>query len=145
MKKIVYSFVLLLTSVSLLAQTSRKENEAMIRASRTYSNQAIGKQDVEGVAAYWLPDFVQVRGNGSHLVGKDTIASLWRKSFVENPKVSYVRNPSEVIISNSDSLAWENGNWIGINSYSKGGKYSAMWRKRKGVWKLQAELFVALE
>lgn len=145
MKKLGYVLLLLLLSMSVMAQNTRKENESIIRALRTSSNEAIAKQDVEGIAAYWLPDFVQVRGNGSHLVGKDTIVSLWRKSFKENPKVSYIRNPAEVIISNTDSLAWENGTWIGINSYSKGGKYSAMWRKRKGVWKLQAELFVALE
>jgi ketosteroid isomerase-like protein len=132
-------------SMSAMAQNTRKESESLIRASRTSSNEAIAKQDVDGIAVYWLPDFVQVRGNGSHLVGKDTITSLWKKSFKENPKVSYARNPSEIIISSNDSLACENGIWVGINSYSKGGKYSAMWRKRKGVWKLQAELFVALE
>ena len=145
MKRLGYSLLLLLLSMSVIAQNTRTENESIIRASRASSNEAIAKQDVEGIAAYWLPDFVQVRGSGSHLVGKDTIVSLWKKSFRENPKVSYIRNPSEVIISNTDSLAWENGTWIGINSYSKGGKYSAMWRQKKGVWKLQAELFVALE
>lgn len=117
----------------------------MIRSSRAASNEAIAKQNVDDIASYWLPDFVQVRGNGSHLVGKDTIASLWKKSFKENPKVTYIRNPIEIVISTTDTLAWENGTWIGMNTYSKGGKYSAMWRKIKGAWKLQAELFVALE
>ena len=145
MKKIVCSFALTLMSMSVSAQGTRKENESIIRVSRAASNEAMAKQNVEGIAAYWLPDFVQIRGSGSYLVGKDTIISLWKKSFKENPTVSYIRNPSEVIISNTDTLAWENGTWIGINSYSKGGKYSAMWRKRKGVWKMQAELFVALE
>lgn len=145
MKKVVYSLVLFQLSMSGLAQNMKKENESLIRSSRAASNEAIAKQSIEGIAAYWLPDFVQVRGNGSHLVGRDTITSLWKKSFKENPKVSYVRNPTEVVISTTDTLAWENGTWIGMNTYSKGGKYSAMWRKRKGVWKLQAELFVALE
>jgi hypothetical protein len=31
------------------------------------------------------------------------------------------------------------------NTYSKGGRYSAQWKKKDGEWKLQAELFVALE
>ena len=145
MKNLWCLFVPLLVQISGLAQPTKKENESLIRASRAASNEAIAKQNIEGIAAYWLPDFVQIRGNGSHLVGKDSITSLWKKSFKENPSVSYIRNPAEVIISNTDSLAWESGTWIGINSYSKGGKYSAMWRKRKGVWKIQAELFVALE
>ena len=144
MKILSATLVCVLISLNVAAQMP-EENEAIIRASRAASNEAIAKQNVEDIAAFWLSDFVQVRGNGSHLVGKDTIACLWKKSFKENPKVSYIRNPVEIILSNTDSLAWENGTWIGINSYSKGGKYSAMWRKRKDVWKLQAELFVALE
>ena len=135
-----------LTMISSVAFAQKPKNEeSIIRALRAASNEAIAKQNVEGISALWLPDFVQVRGNGSHLVGKDTIMSVWKKSFVENPTVSYVRNPTEIIISNTDSMAWENGTWVGVNSYSKGGKYSAMWRKRNGDWKLQAELFVALE
>lgn len=145
MKNSSITFIFVILALSLSAQNDKKANQAIIKAARAASNKAIAKQDVDGIAAYWLPDFVQVRGNGSHLVGKDTIALLWKKSFKENPNVSYIRNPSVITISNTDSLAWETGNWVGINSYSKGGKYSAMWKKRKGVWKLQAELFVALE
>ena len=145
MKKFTGFFFLMLLSTSVFAQHTKKDNESIIRSSRATSNEAIAKRNVEGIAAYWLPDFVQVRGNGSHLVGKDTIMSLWRKTFKENPAVNFIRNPAEVIVSATDTLAWENGTWIGVNTYSKGGKYSAMWRKRKGIWKLQAELFVALE
>ena len=145
MKTLIFFASLALISTCTMAQKASKENEAIIRTLRAASNDAIAKQNVDGIAANWLPDFVQVRGNGSHLVGKDTIVSLWRKSFKDNPKVSYVRNPEEITISNTDSMAWETGKWIGINSYSKGGKYSAMWRKRKGEWKLQVELYVALE
>jgi len=144
MKTLIFSTTLVLISTFTMAQKVGK-NEAVIRTLRAASNEAIARQNVEGIAANWLPDFVQVRGNGSHLVGKDTIASLWRKSFKDNPKVGYVRSPEEITISDTDSMAWETGKWIGINSYSKGGKYSAMWRKRKEAWKLQAELFVALE
>jgi len=41
-------------------------------------------------------------------------------------------------------MAWEKGTWEGINTYSKGGSYSAMWKKKDGEWRIQAELFVAL-
>ncbi len=144
MNVITGTLICTLMSLTLFAQ-STKESEAMIRSSRIASNEAIAKQNVAGIAKYWLSDFIQIRGNGSYLVGKDAITLLWEKSFRENPKVSYIRNPSEVIISKTDTLAWENGTWIGINSYSKGGKYAAMWKKRKGEWKLQSELFVVLD
>jgi hypothetical protein len=65
--------------------------------------------------------------------------------FETTPRTSFIRNPSEIIISTADpTMAWENGKWDGINSYSKGGNYSAMWRKKNGIWKIQAELFVSL-
>jgi uncharacterized protein (TIGR02246 family) len=126
------------------AQT-KKEEERAIRQSRQASNEAIAKKDLKGISKFWMDDFVQVRGNGSFLVGKDIIKEGWQKMFSTTPEVSFERNPVEVIISDSDpNLAWETGTWKGLNTYSKGGRYSAMWKKQNDNWKLQAELFVGL-
>ena len=66
--------------------------------------------------------------------------------FKETPKTSFERIPSEVIISKQNpDMAWESGIWKGFNTYSKGGRYSAQWKRKNGEWKIQAELFVALE
>jgi ketosteroid isomerase-like protein len=122
----------------------RREAEA-IRMARKASNQAIASRDVEGISRHWLDDFVQVRGNGSFLTGKENIIASWKSLFQSDTAVLYIRNPKEIIISQNGIMAWETGEWLGIHSYSHGGNYSAMWRKRNGEWKLQAELFVALK
>jgi len=126
------------------AQKNKQNDESAIRSARESSNMLIAKHDVDGFAKYWLPDFIIVRGNSMITTGKEANIISWKELFKTNPDVFYIRNPSEIIISDNDSLAWEKGTWIGIKSYSKGGSYSAMWKKKNGDWKLQAELFVSL-
>ncbi len=123
---------------------SAQKDISEIKAKRLSSNKAIAAHDISGISEFLMEDFVQIKGNASHITGKDTVIASWKQFFAANPTVSYIRNPTEIIISDNDTLAWETGKWIGINSYSKGGNYSAMWRKSNNVWKIQAELFVSL-
>jgi ketosteroid isomerase-like protein len=143
MKYLFLSLLFLLSLLHAAAQT-KAQQVAIIKAQRAASNRAIAKHDVEGIAKYWLPDFVQVRGNATYIAGKDSIVASWQQLFNSNPEVSYIRNPAEIIISKNDTLAWEKGTWIGIKTYSRGGNYSAMWRRKNKEWKIQAEIFVAL-
>jgi len=126
------------------AQTTTDKDVILINSLRTASNEALAKHDIEGMSKYWLDDLVLIRGNSSHLTGKDTIVSAWRKLFNDNPKVNYIRVPTHISISNNDTLAWETGTWKAFNSYSNGGNYSAMWKKTNDSWKILAELFVSL-
>ena len=144
MKKYLSILFGLLFVVQYVIAQEKKEQIDIIKSQRAASNAAIAKHDVDGISKYWLPDFVQVRGNASFLVGKDTVAATWKELFRSNPEVAYIRIPTEILISYNDTLAWETGNWKAIQSYSKGGNYSAMWRKVKNEWKLQAEIFVSL-
>jgi ketosteroid isomerase-like protein len=126
------------------SQTQTEEN--LIRRARQTSNEAIANRNLEGFSKFWLDDFVIVRGSGVVEVGKEANMAAWRKIFKETPQTYFERIPSEVIISkNNPNLAWESGTWKGFNTYSKGGRYSAQWKKKDGEWKLQAELFAALE
>jgi ketosteroid isomerase-like protein len=109
------------------------------------SNAAIARHDINSMAKYWLPDFVQTIGRGTSLTGKDAIIAAWKQLFKNNPAVSYIRKPTTITVGDNGIMAWETGAWEAKNSYSKGGNYSAMWRKINGEWKLQAELFVSLE
>jgi ketosteroid isomerase-like protein len=127
------------------AQNMHSSDIATIKSCRAASNNAIAKHDVDGIAKYWLDDFVQIIGRGIYQTGKDSIAASWQNLFKSNPQVGYVRNPREIVVSDNDTLAWESGKWVGIHSYSKGGNYAAMWIKRNGNWMLKAELFVSLE
>jgi uncharacterized protein (TIGR02246 family) len=127
------------------AQTNAAKDEALIRAARQASNTAIAKHDAEGVAKCLLTDFTMVRGNATQATGRDAVTAAWKKLFAANPQVKYIRTPLQVTVSKNDTLAWETGTWKAEHSYSGGGNYSAMWRKRDGVWMTQAELFVSLE
>ena len=144
-KKELIVFLFILSFHQALCQNKHNNDIMAIRANRTASNNAIAKHDVNGIAKYWLDDFVQVIGRGVYQTGKDSIMASWRALFNSNAEVSYIRSPKEIVISNSDTMAWEQGQWVGIHSYSKGGNYAAMWIKRMGKWMLKAELFVSLE
>ena len=126
------------------AQTTTDTEVMLIQSLRAASNEALAKHDVDGMSKYWLDDLILIRGNSSHLAGKDTIVAAWRKLFRDYPKVSYIRLPAQITISNNDTLAWETGTWKAFNSYSNGGSYSAMWKKTNNSWKILAELFVSL-
>lgn len=119
---------------------------AMIQNARQLSNEAIVKHDIEGISQFWLDDYLIIRGSGVVEQGKEANKTTWINLFKETPKTYFTRTPSEIIISESNpDIAWETGVWKGFNTYSKGGKYSAQWKRKNGEWKLQAELFVALE
>ena len=121
-------------------------DEELIRKARQASNQAIARMDVDAVTKFWLDDYVVITGSGVVKTGREFNKEDWKKLIQENPKMYFERITSEIIISkNNPELAWESGVWKGFNTYSKGGRYSAQWKKKDGEWKLQAELFVALE
>ena len=119
--------------------------EAQIRAARTASNEAISRHDADGIVRDMMPDYSIVTGRGQHVQGKDSLRVFWQETFKIMPGVVFRRTPVSIIISRNDSLAWESGHWIAEHSYSKGGNYSAMWRKTGNSWNLAAELFVSLE
>ena len=126
--------------------SQNQNDEELIRLARKSSNVAIAKRDVEGVTKFWLDDYIVIRGSGVIESGKETNTASWHRIFKETPKTYFERVPSEIIISkNNPGIAWESGVWKGFNAYSKGGRYSAQWKKKDGEWKIQAELFVALE
>ena len=128
------------------AFSQTKNEEELIRKARQTSNEAIARQDVDGISKFWLDDYLVIRGSGLIEHGKEPNKANWSRIFKETPQTYFERIPSEIIVSkNNAELAWESGEWKGFNTYSKGGRYSAQWKKKDGEWKLQAELFVALE
>ena len=123
-----------------------QSDEELIRKARQNSNEAIAKRDVEGIIKLWLEEYLVIRGSGVIEHGKEANKTNWMRIFKETPKTYFERIPSEIIISkNNPDMAWESGVWKGFNAYSKGGRYSAQWKRKEGDWKIQTELFVALE
>lgn len=115
-----------------------------ILISRNTSNAAILKKDVAGVARYWMDDIVVISGEGTIYNGKKLLTRVWTEMFaVQNPPV-FERLAQEIVVGDSHIVAWETGTWNYKNESFRG-NYSAMWRKVKGVWMTQSELFVSLD
>jgi len=92
MKKGQFLYFLLLLSPSAIAQ-AKTTAEQTIRDLRKASNLALAKKDIDGLSKFWLDDFVQVRGNGTYLAGKDTIIKVWKDTFRTKPETSFIRIP----------------------------------------------------
>jgi ketosteroid isomerase-like protein len=108
-----------------------------IKEARVASNEAIKRKDVESISTYWLPDFVQIAGDGSHTVGREKIVKEWKRMFSGSNPV-FERMPEDIIIAESGDIAWETGTWSYVDEVYKG-NYSAMWRKNNGRWLTKCE------
>ncbi|TDO23298.1 YybH family protein [Pedobacter duraquae] len=115
----------------------------LIKAARLDSNACILKKDVAGVAKYWLQDFVQIAGDGSHTTGKTQLIKDWKYMFSQSSPV-FERLPNEITISDRGDLAWEQGTW-NYKTAPYRGNYAAMWKKVNGRWLTQSELYVSLD
>ncbi len=140
-KKLPLLFFLMFVTRCAMAQPA----DAQIRAARTASNEAIARHDAAGIVRDMLANYSIVTGRGQHVAGRNSVFAFWQKTFKVLPGVVYFRTPLSIVISKNDSLAWETGQWRAEHSYSRGGNYSAMWRKTGNSWKLAAELYVSLE
>ena len=119
-----------------------EEDITAIKGARKASNEAIKRKDVSSISAYWLPDFIQIAGDGSHTVGREKIAKDWKRMFSSSSPV-FERLPEDIIIAASGNIAWEKGTCAYKDEVYKG-NYSAMWRKNNGRWLTQCELYVSL-
>lgn len=118
------------------------EEALIIRQARLDSNACIARKDVDGVAKYWMKDFVQIAGDGSHTKGKAQITADWKFMFSKSSPL-FERIPESIVISQSGDLAWESGKW-NYKTDPFYGNYAAMWRKVNGKWLTQNELYVSL-
>jgi len=118
------------------------EDVLCIHRARETSNQAIANKEVKTVSSFWLDDFVQIAGDGSHTKGKKKITSDWNYMF-SNGSPLFERLPEEIIIADNGKYAWEKGHWH-YKTDPFHGTYSAMWRKVRGKWMTQCEMYVSL-
>lgn len=121
----------------------KQQQAAEIRLARQHSNTAILNSNVAGVAQYWMDDMIVISGEGGQYIGKKVLVEVFTEMFAENPPV-FERIPETITIGDSGILAWETGTW-NYKTAAFRGNYSAMWRKVKGKWLTQSELFVSLD
>ncbi len=137
---------LMLTSLGVAQDVS---DEASIRDARSRYNEAILRQDVDGIVSFFDEDYQVTTSLGELLQGRDGEAAAWQGLFDSRRELNYVRQTETVEVSRRYPLAAETGEWVGTwmtddGAVRTGGHFTAMWRKVDGVWKVRSELFVAL-
>jgi len=131
---------------SVFAQDTSDEEQ--IRIARAQYNAAIADHDVPGIVSFHDDEYQVTTSLGQLEQGRDD-AAAWERLIASRKDVVYVRTPESIEVSKDYPLAAEVGTWLGTWStvdgqVRTGGRFSAMWRKVDGTWKVRSELFVAL-
>ena len=125
----------------------QSSDEQLIRAARERSNAAIGRHDLDGIAALWLDDVHVVSSTSVQSAGKSANRERMAAQFKNRPDTVYVRTPVTIEVYPPWNVASERGDWTGKwtepdGMLEIGGTYQAQWRKIDGRWQIQGELFV---
>jgi ketosteroid isomerase-like protein len=138
-----------------IALVSTPRDETIIRDSRAASNQALAAHHAAAFAQIVKDDAVVVAASGQLIQGQAAIQQSIEARWKAQPDLVFVRTPTSVEISRSDSAASERGTWTGHATTAAGlaswrGDYQAVWRKTitsAGLpsWTIASELFVALD
>lgn len=149
MKYLSTIFILLITSIFVIAQANVNGDKTQILEVRKKSNLAIKNHQVDVVLEYLTEDIHIAASNGEVFSGKAAFKDALSQVFNENPDLYFVRNAEEVLLNTENNIAWEKGTWVTLrpqtDNWNKyGGNYSAYWVKINGIWKIKSELFVRL-
>lgn len=139
--------IVVLISVSAIAQAQMNPSETEIRAARERSNRALAARDLKALADTLASDYVQVRGSGAFTPSREAYLDSLARTFADPQAVSYRRTPERIEISDAAPLAAEHGHWDAVRpdgGSAYGGTYLAMWRHTETGWKLRSELYVWL-
>ncbi len=136
-------FSFLLISVLSVSQNDKDE----ILRLRSESNAALKKFDLVSYLSFLTHDVHYTISTGVLINGKDNLREYLNTRT--GAKMYWVRTPNEVDINAEAGLAWEAGTWKGYIASEEisvtGGKYSTLWVKINGAWKIKSQLFVKLE
>jgi Domain of unknown function (DUF4440) len=149
MKKYRVLFVWLMMGILLInpARAQQPNDKDEILSLRNAYNVALKEFDAKHFT-FLTDDSQTTTGTGTLIQGKENLREYLSKA--SGPKMYWVRTPNEIDVNVDQGLAWEAGVWKGYTTDSAeksvtGGKYSAMWVKINGDWKIKSQLFVKLE
>jgi ketosteroid isomerase-like protein len=136
-------------SIASIEVAQSDSDTEQIRKTRAEYNDAIARHDVPGIVSFFDAEYQITTSLGQLSQDVEGEAIGWRELIESREDLLYVRSPESIEVSRDYPLAAEIGNWVGTWTTSQGpvrtgGRYTAMWRKVDGVWKVRSELFVAL-
>ena len=122
-------------------------DELAIRAARAAFNRALAEGDLVGVAAVLADKAVLVAGTDSAVLsGRKAQLAVWKRDFADAGRAVYERLPETVTLSPIGPMALEQGRWRGVARGNAAdfaaGTYTAKWRRVRGTWIIEAEVFM---
>jgi ketosteroid isomerase-like protein len=129
-----------------VAPPRRLDDRAVIEQTRRRQNDAIARGDFAAAANAWTEDISVRAGLGRNLQGRTNYLA----AFIADSAMTYVREPTEIIVSEHWPLAYERGRWVGQRRSGGteallSGQYSAQWVRAGSNWQIRSEVFVAID
>ena len=120
-----------------------------IRMRRADFNRALADMDLSAIGPLLAPAAILVTGSDSGVInGRKAQLMAWKREFASPGRIIYVRMPTSITVSPTEPIAMEQGEWKGVAANTEdpvaSGIYSAKWRKLRGEWLIEAEIFVTL-
>ena len=120
-----------------------------IRMRRADFNRALADMDLSAIGPLLAPAAILVTGSDSGVInGRKAQLMAWKREFASPGRIIYVRMPTSITVSPTEPIALEQGEWKGVAANTEepvaSGIYSAKWRKLRGEWLIEAEIFVTL-
>ena len=124
-------------------------DEALIRAARASSNDAIARHDIEGIARLWMDDVIVLGSTSVQIAGAEANRRFYLAAFARRPDTVWVRAPSAVSVMPAWHIGREEGDWTGRWTDPDGpvevrGRYMAQWVHTADGWRIQGELYVPM-
>src|SRR5690348_5214014 len=116
---------------------------------RAAFNRALADMDLSAIGPPLSPGAILITGSDSGVItGRKAQLMAWKREFASPERPNYVRMASSLIVSPVEPIAMEQGEWNGLAADTQepaaSGIYSAKWRKLRGEWLIEAEIFVTL-
>jgi hypothetical protein len=120
--------------------------EDAIRARRRLTNKLIAGREAARLRPFLAADVKLIAGDGSLMVGVDSVLEAFAAQFADPAFVAYERIPAAIALDGGETRAAEHGGWTGLwsNAPPMRGDYLAVWRKVTGQWVIESELYVTL-
>lgn len=120
-----------------------------VRARRKLTNKLIAAHEAERLRPFLHPDVKLTTGDGTLILGAQAVVEAFAGQFADPAFVNYVRATETVELDHTGDRAAEAGRWTALwkgggDEPTMGGTYLAVWRKDRGQWVVEAELFVTL-
>jgi len=118
-----------------------------VRARRKLTNKLIAAHEAERLRPLLHPDVKLTTGDGTLILGAAAVVEAFAGQFADPAFVNYVRTTETVELDHTEGRAAETGRWTALwggGDPTMGGTYLAVWRKDRGQWLIESELYVTL-